>query len=452
MTSTMFPTRRTLVPALVAGLAASLALPLAHAADANVLDANVLDVYAGHPMPSWHVGVSDFEGRAVLSGPSVVVPKPAQPQVPASRVEARLSPKDGAADALTLKFTDAWYANVHLEGGAPLDLRPWIKDGTLEFDVDVIEMSKGGVSFKITCGEGCERKVPWLLEARDIAGRGWHHLSFAMSCFVRDGDSFGAVTEPFALEGSGSGEVSVANVRFVRHGQATTTCPDYRTQSVTPGILAQSWAMEWWVPRHEKKVAENRALVAAGTPPELVFIGDSITENWEKAGKDVWASHYAKYHAVNLGFGGDHTENVLWRLQHGELDGLHPKVVVMMIGTNNTGDRQEDPKTTAAGVLRLVQEVRTRVPDAKVLLLAIFPRDEKPDGPLRRLNDRVNTIIAHAADGKHVTFLDIDAALTNPDGTLSRDVMPDLLHPNEKGYGLWADHMAPTLATLLASH
>jgi beta-glucosidase len=120
-----------------------------------------------------------------------------------------------------------------------------------------------------------------------------------------------------------------------------------------------------------------------------------------------------------------------------------------MIGTNNTGDRQEDPKTTAAGIRRLVAEIRARQPQARILMLAIFPRDEKPDSPLRRLNDRVNAIIAGDADDSHVFFLDIGRALTNADGTLSKDVMPDLLHPSGKGYALWAENLEPTLQKLM---
>jgi beta-glucosidase len=208
--------------------------------------------------------------------------------------------------------------------------------------------------------------------------------------------------------------------------------------------------MDWWIPRHEQKLARIRAAAAAHQSIDLVFIGDSITHNWEKDGQAVWARHYAKYGALDLGFGGDHTENVLWRLQHGELDGFAAKVVVVMIGTNNTGDRLEDPRSTAAGVRRILDEIRARQPAARILLLAVFPRDEQPTSPLRRLNDRVNTIISGFADGRHITFLDIGASLANADGTLSRDVMPDLLHPNEKGYEIWAAQMEPTLLRLLA--
>jgi beta-glucosidase len=141
----------------------------------------------------------------------------------------------------------------------------------------------------------------------------------------------------------------------------------------------------------------------------------------------------------------------LWRLQNGEIDGISPKAVVMMIGTNNTGLRGENPETTADGIKRLVGEIRQRLPKSKLLLLAVFPRDEKPDSYARKMNDRVNTIIANYADGHDVFFLNINAALTQADDTLSKEVMPDFLHPNEKGYEIWQHEMAPLLNKLLTA-
>jgi beta-glucosidase len=194
-----------------------------------------------------------------------------------------------------------------------------------------------------------------------------------------------------------------------------------------------------------------RQLITAGHSPQIVFIGDSITEGWSKSGKEVWQRHYGAYHPTNLGYGGDRTENVLWRLQNGEIDSISPKAVVLMIGTNNTGLRGEDPETTADGIKRLVDEIQQRLPAAKLLLLAVFPRDEKPDSYARKINERVNTIIANYADGRDVFFLNINAALTQADGTLSKEVMPDFLHPNAKGYEIWQREMAPLLNTLLTS-
>jgi len=331
-----------------------------------------------------------------------------------------------------------------------VDLWPSIADGAVEFDLEAVDMARAGLTFVVGCGADCERKLAWVVPSRALAGKGWQHLAIPMRCFAHEGDDFGAVTRAFRLDSSGTGEAAIANLRFVRHARGGIACPDYRTESVTPRPLEQVWSMDWWIPRHEEKLAKIRESAATGKPVDLVFIGDSITHNWEKDGQAVWTRHYAKYNALDLGFGGDHTENVLWRLQHGEIDGIHPRVAVVMIGTNNTGDRQEDPRSTAAGVRRILDEIRGRLPDTRILLLAVFPRDEQPTGALRRLNDRVNAIISGYADGEHVFFLDIGHDLTNADGTLSRDVMPDLLHPNEKGYEIWARRMEPTLLQLLA--
>ena len=152
---------------------------------------------------------------------------------------------------------------------------------------------------------------------------------------------------------------------------------------------------------------------------------------------------------LNIGYSGDRTEQVIWRLQHGEVDGISPRLAVIMIGTNNAGHRQDKPEDTAAGVKAILGELRTRLPDMKCLVLAIFPRGEKTDDPLRQLNDATNKILKTLADDQHVFFLDINAEFLDDDGTLPKDLMPDLLHPNEKGYEIWAAAMEPTIQKLL---
>ncbi|MDC8787062.1 GDSL-type esterase/lipase family protein [Roseateles koreensis] len=439
------------MPALIAALSACATAhqppPLGTQAP-NSTDTLILLSRQANPGSS--IVVADFEAQQVLTGNSATVPKPAQARVPESQVSASRSDKDSPGDALTLQWKDAWYAALRLESTNAVDLRPFLAQGTLNFDLRVDDMAQGGLAFKINCGTDCERKLPYLVPARALAGTGWHAMAFAMSCFFREGDDFSAVKQPFSLDGSGTGKVSVANVRFVKQGQPNATCPDYRTESVTPSMLNQSWAINWWLPRHRKKLAEIQQLSQASQHTEVIFIGDSITQGWENEGRAVWAQHYEQYHALNLGFGGDHTENVLWRLQHGELGGIHPRVAVLMIGTNNTGDRYEDPRTTAAGVQRIVEEIRARLPDTQILLLAVFPRGEKPEDPTRRLNARVNALIAGLGYSDKVHFLNINDVLMHPDGTVTKDVMPDLLHLSEKGYDLWASAMNPTLLKLLS--
>ena len=398
-----------------------------------------LTVYNGAPPAGFHVTVADSESSTVLAGATASVTPP--PGTPTRQVIATRIGKE-----IALQWKDAWYAALRVDGGQPLDLRPYVERGVLALDVKVDGLANGGLAFKVGCGDQCHRAVSYVVPARAAQGKGWQKLSYAMSCFVRDGADFSAVKLPFALEATGAGKVSIANVRFIRQARPTMACPDYRTASVTPDKLNESWSIGWWTGRHEQKLKEAAAL---GKKAQVVFIGDSIIEGWEKSGAPVFRQYYKPLDALALGFGGDRTENVLWRLQHGEVDGLAPKVAVLMFGTNNTGHRKENPVTTAAGIKRNIDELRQRLPDTKILLLAIFPRGATADDAERRLNDQVNAIIAGYADNRHVYYLDIGASFLAPDGMLSKDIMPDLLHPNQKGYEIWAREMAPMLDKLL---
>ena len=150
------------------------------------------------------------------------------------------------------------------------------------------------------------------------------------------------------------------------------------------------------------------------------------------------------------GFGGDRTEWVNWRLQNGEVAGIDPKVVVLMIGTNNTHVGEDAPEETLAGIASNLRTIRHHLPNAKVLLLSIFPRGEGPDDPLRLLNEQVNARLPElAAADSAVTLLNINESFLEEGGRLPRELMPDLLHPNTKGYEVWAAAMEPTLSALL---
>ena len=177
---------------------------------------------------------------------------------------------------------------------------------------------------------------------------------------------------------------------------------------------------------------------------DLLFLGDSITQGWHN--NEVWKRFYGPRHAANFGIGGDRTQHVLWRIENGEIDGIHPRVAVLMIGTNNAGSNSADE--IAAGVTAIVKELRKRLPETKVLLLGVFPRGAKPDATREKLEE-VNQQISSLDDGTNVSYLDIGKAFLNPDGTISREIMPDYLHLTAKGYRLWADAMEPTLWRLL---
>lgn len=216
-------------------------------------------------------------------------------------------------------------------------------------------------------------------------------------------------------------------------------------KAVTPEVQTAAWAVKWWRPRHDQKLADLKKMEKV----DLLMIGDSITHGWEGAGKKVWDEFYADRHAFNIGFSGDRTENVLWRLQHGAVQGISPRLAVIMIGTNNSGHRQDPAEETAAGIKAIIAELQKQLPETKILLLAIFPRGAKSDDPLRKLNADINRIIAQYDDGKNVFFLNINEEFLEDDGTLPKSVMPDLLHPKQAGYATWAKAMEPKIAELL---
>ena len=209
-----------------------------------------------------------------------------------------------------------------------------------------------------------------------------------------------------------------------------------------------------WVKRHEGFVE-----IARRGNVDVLFVGDSITDAWRRdppgGGKKIWDANFAPLRAANFGISGDRTQHVLWRLENGELEGIRPKVVVMMIGTNNTGferdgtTRRNTPAETAEGVAAIVSTLRTKLPQTKILLLGVFPRGEKPDHPQRKQVAEINAAIAKLADGKNIRFLDIGQKFLAADGTLPKEIMPDFLHPNEKGYAIWADAIKEPLAAML---
>ncbi|CAN5365177.1 hypothetical protein BH23BAC3_BH23BAC3_31650 [soil metagenome] len=214
--------------------------------------------------------------------------------------------------------------------------------------------------------------------------------------------------------------------------------------ALTPAPLEEEWAVEWWIPRHEEKLQKEVRETA-----RLLFLGDSITHGWETTGNEVFKQYYADYNTYNIGFSGDRTENVLWRLQNGEIDGINPEAAVLMIGTNNTGHRQDPSECTSEGILKILDELHDKLPETHVLLLAIFPRDEFPDDELRVLNREINQKIEMYGEREQVTFLDINHLFLDDDGVLSEEIMPDLLHPNERGYQIWAEGMNSTIQGLL---
>lgn len=195
---------------------------------------------------------------------------------------------------------------------------------------------------------------------------------------------------------------------------------------------------KWCADRHDQKMA----IVKKGDI-DLVFIGDSITHGWEGAGKAVWAKYYANRKALNLGYGADRTEHVIWRLTNGELDGISPKLAVVMIGTNNVGHRSSTPAQTVEGIKKILSILAERTPETKVLLLSVFPRSANPTDEMRVKVNEINAGLPALADGKNVFYLDFGKKFLDENGVLPVEMMRDRLHPGAAGYEIWAQEIEP---------
>ena len=209
-------------------------------------------------------------------------------------------------------------------------------------------------------------------------------------------------------------------------GQPVTAIPTYRTETE-----------ERWVTRHKQKLEEVKK-----RDVDLVIIGDSITAYGER--QPSYQHYFGKRKALNLGFGGDRTQNVLYRLRNGEIDGISPKLVVLLIGTNNSGNK---PGDTVQGIKAVIAELRQRLPSSKILLLSILPRAE---GAPNDNNMAVNKLLPPLADDETVMHLDMNARFLNADGSLNADLFHrDLVHVSDKGYQVWWETMEPLVSATL---
>ena len=177
----------------------------------------------------------------------------------------------------------------------------------------------------------------------------------------------------------------------------------------------------------------------------ILFFGDSLTEGWDAA---VWERSLASRGALNAGVSGDRTDNLLWRLQNGNLAGLPPQAVVLLIGTNDLAYGRS-PALTADGIRAALEALRQRFPEASILLLGLLPREESPTAPLRVATIKVNRLIRDCADGQHVFYADIGDVLLDGNGQLSAAISPDALHFTACGYALLASRLDPELDRLL---
>lgn len=192
---------------------------------------------------------------------------------------------------------------------------------------------------------------------------------------------------------------------------------------------------------------------------DLLWVGDSITHFWEGTGKDVWNKFYGARKAMNFAISGDRTGHVLWRMANSPMEKISPKMTVVMIGTNNIGHKKPNsdqmhstPEETVEGVKAIVDQLKSYYPETKILLLEVFPRDEKPDGTYRKAVNSINEGLRKIyADGavENVQLFSINDLLLTKDGILTKEIMPDSLHPSAAGYEIWANAIEPMVAEAL---
>jgi lysophospholipase L1-like esterase len=228
--------------------------------------------------------------------------------------------------------------------------------------------------------------------------------------------------------------------------------------AIVPVSKLEEDSYNWWH-RHSDVLGIKDSI-----NPEIVLIGNSITHFWggepklkyadgkprTPNGPKSWDSLFHDYRVLNLGFGWDRTQNVLWRLDHGELDGLHPRTVIVNIGTNNTSQTSNARMNTASeiveGIRAICMRVRSKVPGAKIILMAVFPREESPNHPRRILINEINKLLEAFAIEQKITFVNIGPKMLTPDGILLREIAGDFCHPTEKGYQIWADGIRSLIA------
>ncbi len=212
-----------------------------------------------------------------------------------------------------------------------------------------------------------------------------------------------------------------------------------------PAVTPQPRVEEWWFKRQAEKIGAMKE-----GEYELLMVGDSITHNFESIGEKVWKKHFEPLKALNLGFGGDRTNHVLWRLDHMPKPKSPPKAAVVMIGTNNICWGSDKPREAADGVKAIAAKLQNLYPEAKVLVLGVFPRRRELSHPHRKQIIELNSYLPELLkDLKNVTFLDIGPKFLDEKGHLSKEMMPDTTHPSEAGHQVWADALEGPLKAIL---
>ena len=220
--------------------------------------------------------------------------------------------------------------------------------------------------------------------------------------------------------------------------------------TATPRFNPKAKRKNAWHKRYDAKLKQ---IADYKNDVDMVWIGDSITHYWDTdalknkrkfGGLATYNKYFSKYKVINLGYGGDRTQHALWiAAKSPYLNNIKPKMVMVMIGTNNIARNRATPAAAAAGVTKVVEALRVRLPETKILLFGVFPREASAKHIYRKHIKDINAVISKLADDKNVFYCDITDKFLDKNGTLSRSIMPDLLHPNDAGYEIWAQAMMP---------
>ena len=244
--------------------------------------------------------------------------------------------------------------------------------------------------------------------------------------------------KPYIEYALSDGKLPRPKNRFSKVKTAAEKAEENLPETVRPDARVGAGRIAWWLDRLLQK---RNQIVASNGEIDLVFLGDSITHNWERQGKAQLAELAKTYSILDIGYSGDRTQHVIWRCQNGELDGYKAKCVMMMIGTNNAYPRNK-PEDVVKGIRRILDVIAEKQPQAKVLLLPIFVRGEGPQNVKRKANEEVNAAIRGFADGEKVIWCDFNAKYLDEKGD-TKWIMPDRVHPNEAGYKIWTDAVLP---------
>lgn len=383
------------------------------------------------------------------------------------------------AQALTLR-------NGDMEAGSTVPQQwenKWVGKGTLTPIRDTKEKHGGVASLQVLAGPGSQGQVSQVIEApggKTVTVSGWIKTAgnikavFAVQPFAGDWSKNEFKQVGFAQNESdwqkfsqtitlptwaarfgiclfvdGEGKAWLDDVELSGYGvqKEDKTIPPDAQEPTTPYRGYWPQYPDAW----NQTFAGLKGEASKGGK-DVVFLGDSITQGWKEdgdKGKAVFERVFAPLKSINLGIGGDKTCQLLYRIDNGQLDGLDPKVVVLNIGVNNMWAGDYSAEKIASGVFTVIERIQKKLPKAKILNIGILPTQEFFDNPLRLRVNAVNALLEKHADGKRVIYADLSKDFLDSNGHLSRDVMPDLLHPNAKGYEIYAAALAPKVKALL---